>query len=305
MKLLDAIFRRRRSAARSAIADSRFIAYAESDASIMCSLGAFTYSSECQNLFLNRFSVENLREIVRRIGLEKYLAGKGFRDLDVAVTRNDSYMHLLRIYSGGRVPERLLIELKLSEVQYSPPEKLLRGIIAPQTFPLIAVEWLTMQNPAASFSSEKPKLPGQDHPGLGAIAYMAKFLEIVAGNVMTAGIMDIPDHFHNAVMYAKLFMFMDPEREGLLRAALRDLAGMSLYELSWGFMTETIVNEKTGRPERHMPGEQIHPVSKTLQEYFGSKPYRDRVASAMESRKLVFDRETMLKVQKRHPEFGE
>jgi hypothetical protein len=163
---------------------------------------------------------------------------------------------------------------------------------------MIAIEWLNLQNPLRRFTAQRPRLPGQEHPGLGAVTHVFKMLEIFARDTKAAGIMDVPEHFHAAAIYSRSFRFVDPQREGMLRALLRDLGAFALHEIAWGFVCGAVIDETSGGPAVYEPAEQLLPLSDTLKRYFASKQYRERVADEERARRYRFDRERLALVKK-------
>jgi hypothetical protein len=96
---------------------------------------------------------------------------------------------------------------------------------------------------------------------------------VVAREVIKDGFLDIPDHMHGAIMYSKKFKFFNPIHEGILRAIMRDLGTYSLSDISWGFITQTIIDEYKNEPQAYAPSEQVFYVSERMREYFHSKKY--------------------------------
>ena len=96
-------------------------------------------------------------------------------------------------------------------------------------------------------------------------------------------------------MYSKKFRFFDPIHEGIIRAVGRDLRKYSLSDISWGAITETIIDLDTGKPAIYDPCEQIHYVSARMKKYFDSKLYRTVLLKYYEKKKYRFDYEEMLK----------
>ncbi len=264
-----------------------------------CSLAALEHTDACADLFLNRYTVDEIRGIMERTGLAAHLASLSLPPLRLEIARDESRIHRLGAYCGASKASRLLIDLRLSEIVYRPGEMLLRRITGQDSFPMIAIEWLNLQNPFCRFTAERPRLPGQEHPGLGAVTYIFKMLEIFARDMKAAGIMDVPEHFHAAVMYSRGFRFVDPRREGMLRAVFRDLGGLAFHELAWGFVCGAVIDETSGRAAVYEPAEQIFPVSATLKRYFASKQYGERVADEERARRYRLDRERLALVRKR------
>jgi len=160
---------------------------------------------------------------------------------------------------------------------------------------MIVIEWLSAKNPMKKFDGEKPQLPGQTNPGLGVLKYCFEMLYIMAKEVFKDGFLDIPDHMHGAIMYSKKFKFFDPAHEGIIRAMGRDLRKYSLSDISWGAITETIIDLDTNKPALYDPCEQIHYVSERMKKYFDSKDYKAVLMKYYEKKKYFFDYEEMVK----------
>jgi len=160
---------------------------------------------------------------------------------------------------------------------------------------MIVIEWLSAKNPINAFNSEKPQLPGQTNPGLGVLKYCFEMLYIMAKEVFKDGFLDIPDHMHGAIMYSKKFKFFDPAHEGVIRAMGRDLRRYSLSDISWGAITETIIDLTNNKPAIYDPGEQIHYVSRRMKKYFYSKKYKSVLLKYYEKKKYYFDYDEMRK----------
>jgi hypothetical protein len=282
---------------------SKFERYEFSSVRFECVLSAMSHSGACEGLFLDTYSTEVIREIMIRIGLIEHLRDIGFTKPVMEIEKSNGGIHILKMYYGRPAPEHLLIEIRLSRIIYMPEELHVRGIIKDRRFNVIAIEWLCFQNPKLTFTSERPRLPGQTFPGLGGVQYITPLMEMFAGDLGVEAILDVPERFHAAVMYSHRFKFMDPEREGMMRAVLRDLGSHPLADLSWGFNTGTICDARTGEPVAYVPAEQILPISENLAQYFTSHEYRKRVDKAMSSKRYALDYDRMAQERKNNPEY--
>ena len=63
---------------------------------------------------------------------------------------------------------------------------------------LLRIEWLLMQNPRARFTAQRPRLPGQKHPGLGLLADVIALLIVACDRLQLGGLLFVPAHYHTA-----------------------------------------------------------------------------------------------------------
>ncbi len=247
-----------------------------------------------EKLFLSMYAAEDLLSIMKKVGLYDHLRAKGFQDIKLEIDMDSESINYLKIYCDEKLPENQLLDLRLSESRYVPDKKFFEDKSSIVTYDMVMIEWLSLQNPRGTFSSERPQLPGQDKPGLGGLSYLMQMMYIVAEGVVKDGFLDVPDHMHGAVMYSRNFKFFNPAHEAILRAVLRDLKGYSLADLSWGMLTGTIIDKNTGQAQVYDPSEQIFPVSRRIKEYFNSKRYLRRFKEVYKTKKYVFDYDQML-----------
>ncbi|MCX7680059.1 MAG: hypothetical protein N2316_12705 [Spirochaetes bacterium] len=248
------------------------------------------------HLFLNRFTERAIFDIAMKVGLVSHLAKIGFHDLIVVIDRDEAMIHYLKIYDKKVEPQCLLIDLRLSESRFVPKGELFaqKGIA---TLDMIVIEWLSAENPRNDFDPTRPQLPGQKKPGLGCLNYLMEMMYIVGREVIKDGFMDIPDHMHGAIMYSRKFKFFNPAHEAILQAILRDLQGHSLLDISWGMITGTIVDARTGVPQVYDPSEQIFPLSRRMKNYFRSKFYRKKFDEIYRKKQYRFEYEKMVQLR--------
>lgn len=227
---------------------------------------------DSHSLFLNRYSEDEMRGILSRVGLLRHLENMGFDNLILDIFCDESLIHYLRIFSQKKDPKRLLVDLRLSENRFVPSE--LKVPVKNAAFDIFFVEWLQSQNPLKKeFTADRPQLPGQQRPGLGCLKYVMAMMNEVSDEVIRDGFLDIPDHFHLGVMYTRSFRFFDPAKEGEMRALLRDLRDHSLSDITWGVMTGSVLEKKSGKPYEYVPSEEIFPLSTRMRSYFNNKTY--------------------------------
>ncbi len=259
---------------------SKFLTPMDFSSSIEKEIGSINFdattlnpSNRKEKLFLRNFSPAGLYVIMERVGLIKHLEGKGFENLFVEIDIDEAYIHYMKLYCNKKpTPENLLLDLRLSESRFMPDRRYFENA-TPAAYDMVVIEWLSAQNPKSGFGKGKPQLPGQSRPGLGALNYCFEMMYLVAKEVIKDGFLDIPEHMHGAIMYSRKFKFFDPVHEAIIRAIMRDLSGYSLADISWGIITQTIIDEYKNKPQVYAPSEQIFYVSDRMRDYFHSKPY--------------------------------
>jgi hypothetical protein len=262
----------------------------------LCGLPAHAGDKECRHLFLNIYDEGKIRKRFEQIGLISYLNDKGYTKIKIVAEKVGAFASRLRVYDTTSAPENILIDTRFSETVFTPHAEfcaLLNEKRETCSFNLIVIEWLETINPRAEFTAQRPQLPGQKKPGLGVLAYLKKFLPLVGADAARDGFVKIADHVHNAIIYADIFMFVNPARQGYLNAVQRDLEKFTLSEIAWGFLTETIYDAKTGALEIYIPSEQVLPLADRLMEIFTSRKYARSVQDIYENKTFKFDFERM------------
>jgi hypothetical protein len=89
---------------------------------------------------------------------------------------------------------------------------------------------MSLRNPRAQFSERRPRLPGQEVPGLGMAHEAGSMLARMAVRLGLSGVVIRPAHYHMAYAARHEFAFIDPRRQGRFEALVRDLAPLSLLE---------------------------------------------------------------------------
>ena len=92
------------------------------------------------------------------------------------------------------------------------------------------VNWLSLRHPRASFSAVRPRLPGQEVPGLGMAREVSELLMLMAERLKLAGVAFRPMWYHLAMQARFRFRFVEPLRQGRFEALARDLAHLPLLE---------------------------------------------------------------------------
>ena len=164
---------------------------------------------------------------------------------------------------------------------------------------MIVIEWLTLQDPTAKFTHTRPPLPGQVYPGLRMGRKIVCIFVNMSLRLKTDGLLNIPEHYHNAVFYSRLFKYFDPRTEGQFLAMHRDLRKYGLFKATWAVELHCVVEKKTDKYWDWFTDEQVLFVSKRLEQYFGSKEYRARVEQAAKSYEFKIDEARLNKLMKK------
>jgi hypothetical protein len=137
------------------------------------------------------------------------------------------------------------------------------------------VNWLSLRNPRAQFSDVRPKLPGQEVPGLGLAREMSEILGLMARRLNLDGVAFQPSWYHMAYAARHTGRFVDAERQGRFDALLRDLRGLSLLEATKKVAEGHV--KLNGQPYRWEPD----PMVQWLQ-HEDSDEFKERVAKERE-----------------------
>jgi acetoin utilization deacetylase AcuC-like enzyme len=169
-----------------------------------------------QRLLLGFYTASGIEHALYRYGIFDQLERIGFRQFRAAFDAS-GLGERVRLYGQAEGVEHLLMELILER----------RRVLGVE---VLYVHWLSLRNPRAQFSERRPRLPGQEVPGLGLAHEAGIMLARVAIRLGLGGVVFRPAHYHTAYAARHEFTFVDPERQGRFEALVRDLAGVPLLE---------------------------------------------------------------------------
>ena len=241
-----------------------------------------------ENRLFGRFDEDWVRGHLDQSGVFAGLARKGYPDPLVELSCADPDDQRIFLYAGERKRERLLLETRMQLCSFRPKNAI--GPFTPDdAFRMLIIHWLVLSDPESGFNFKRPRLPGQQHPGLGLLPESLKLLRNIGRDLLIDGILDIPDHFHTAQFYARTMRFFDPVAEGTFQAMMRDLSGIPLTLASEAVSEGAMVDARTGEPFAWQPTEQILPVHGPLRRYFRSDRYLAQSGQAAHCTRVTID----------------
>lgn len=245
------------------------------------SIEEFLSESDRKNhLFLNFYTHTGLCEALEQYGTFERLRSRGF-DPYLSFHPLDSERYILHLTDKEEGPVLIEMVCRFATLK---AKSSYSDVNAGDSFDLLAVEWLLLQNPHAKFTEERPQLPGQKHPGLGIGREVITLLQIMTERLEKDGMLAIPAHYHNGVLYNYSFHFFSPEKEGELKALERDLANLTLTEASWAVEKNLVIDKTTEKKFEWHPEEMIWSRSEKLNNYFSSSYYSDIIEKTLEEK---------------------
>jgi len=230
--------------------------------------------------YLDRFTLPALCAEMDKAGVLRALRTRGY-DPRVRVDVEEGEHRLLVSSSAGEV----LIDLRMREEARPATQRGLfaRGV---EVLSVLVVEWLSLQDPRAVFTRERPRLPGQTHPGLGLGRQLYGRVLGWAAAWGKDGLVNVPAFFHNAKFYAPPFAFLDAAEEGRFEALCRDLADRPVAEASAALEEGRVVEAATGEPVTWSAGDMLAALSPPVREYLASPDYARAVAAARDAHRF-------------------
>jgi acetoin utilization deacetylase AcuC-like enzyme len=228
--------------------------------------------------FLGYFSRHGVELVLERAGVLAQLRAKGFRSLSVELEAPQTAAQTLRIACLDRGRE-LLVELRTARSRGAVPG-----------MEVITVEWLLLQNPREPFSARRPRLPGQQHPGLGLLRDLMGWLVVVCETHDLDGVFFVAAHYHTAVQSRSLVRPLRPEDEARMVALAQALEGLSLPEATAAVDAGQLVDALTSARFEWSPIATVLPVSERLRARVSGAEYEQ--AASQEASRFAFRLDT-------------
>ncbi|MEK7483615.1 MAG: hypothetical protein AABZ60_04690 [Planctomycetota bacterium] len=247
------------------------------------------------DLFLNFYTRKGIENALKEYGIWDRLLQLGFAP-HLTIRPLDERVHLLRITDTDKGPVLMEMQSRLAVIRAIRPVGFVRE---GDLFELLGVEWLMMQHPKKSFTQERPKLPGQEYPGLNLGREIMILLRIMAERLKLEGVLGFPLYYHNAFLYNARFRFFSPRREGELMALQRDLKPLGLATASWALKYGFIFSGLTKEPYTWKSEEMIWPLSDRVIGYFADKKYQDEMRKNFQETQFYYEKDQILDLLKK------
>jgi len=236
------------------------------------------------------YSASGVRYALETLGVFKLLEAQGFSDFKVEITGGDAWSQLLRVWgqNGGR--SFLLTEGRFRNSNWIVPAEapLLKSECGNHAFDVAFIDWMTLQNPLADFTPERPRLPGQEYPGLGIAHEVLEVFYAVARRLRLGALLAVSDRFHNAVIYSPSFFFVDPRRQAELVAIKQAGTGHSLQDMTLALEAGLLYRDRS-EPYAWHGDLMINPLSVEIQGAHRRCGYAEKVDQISRGLDFEFD----------------
>ena len=170
---------------------------------------------------LGYYTADGIEYALHQFGVLALLERLGYGRFRVVIDSVAGQGDRARLFgcAAGGTDEHLLVECALDREKVGPDE-------------LLYIHWLSLRNPRARFGEKRPRLPGQEAPGLGLAREMGALLTRVAERLGLVGLAFRPAYYHTAYVARRRFRFIEPARQGRFEALTRDLGRLPLAQVT-------------------------------------------------------------------------
>jgi acetoin utilization deacetylase AcuC-like enzyme len=163
---------------------------------------------------LGLYTKEGLENAFFQYGVTPHIQRLGYANPQVELDTQDG-ADRIRLFGQAGGQNQLLLELVVERRRLGGSE-------------VLFVNWLALRHPLAQFNPSRPRLPGQDVPGLGLAPEIGEMLALMAQRLGLDGVAFRPSWYHTAYAARYRGRFVDPKRQGRFEALIRDLSGVPL-----------------------------------------------------------------------------
>jgi hypothetical protein len=252
------------------------------------------------SLFLGRFSLSEVLAVLDKRGFLREARKRFLWPLAYRLDASAHPLQRLQIFLREPGPGNLIVDVKLKECEFTPRDTP-NGLSALPPQKVLALEWLTLQNPLAEFNEHFKPLPGQTRPGLRLRAKILDLFVYLARLMRKDGLLAFPAYFHNAVLFSRYFHFWNPRKEAEVLAIRRTFSHMPFRQLAWAVHLNCLRRADGSRYE-WAAEEQLHPLTRPIKEYFDSRRYRELVKAGLKGSAFTVD---WAEYERRSPEIPE
>ncbi len=215
------------------------------------------------------FTRQQIELALERRGVLEKLRRLGFAHPSVMLDLDHPGGETVRVY--GDTDARAM----LAEVRLSIDRRTIADLV------LLRVEWLLLQNPRAAFSAARPRLPGQDHPGLGMLREAVALLVAASERLQLDALLWVPAHYHIAVQsWYGGGRFLDPRDEGLFRALAAVFVRVPLTAATLAIDQGRVLDAATGQPFTWHALPMVAPAADRLRQTLDGEDYAREAAAA-------------------------
>lgn len=146
---------------------------------------------------------------------------------------------------------------------------------------MIYIDWLLTQNiNLGKLKDKKVLFEGQEYPGLNIFKELTQFIFLLFSKMNCYGIFNIPEYFHDAVLFQKSFKFVDPIKQGHFKSILKAFKKYTVRDLSHLIHTKKLRFLETNEEYTWKYGEMLFTTDEYLSETIFDKKYYDNVRTA-------------------------
>ncbi len=214
-----------------------------------------------------KFSEKEIFELMDWSGIFEKIKLKGYKNPELEL----QYLSDIdqRIFIKHESEVLIHLRLKVSYFRF----RFTSGV---PTKKLLYIDWLMTRDPLRKNQFKKSLFPGQDAPGLGIFYEISDFVFNLALGLGVKGAFNIPEYFHDAVLFHRQFRFYDPQREAFFRALIRDLRTSGAKKITEA-LKEGKVFDNQNQVVTWLPGEMISIIDPEFSDYIWNKDYFHQV----------------------------
>lgn len=223
----------------------------------------FSSVREGNKLFFGRFHKEEIQDLLEESGIWTILSRRGYVGtiLEIVVL---SYLDN-RIYIKNNKGEILIhMRLKVDDYYFKKVN---------QTMKLVFIDWLLTQNINFKNSKHKDLFKGQDFPGLNIFKEITYFIKILSDKLGSHGVYNVPEYFHDAILFHKYFKYVDPQVEGEFISIINSFNKKNLRSISEAIHNERLIIKKSNEIYKWKHDEMIYSDLPYIQEQIFDKSY--------------------------------
>ncbi|ELP91917.1 hypothetical protein EIN_399470 [Entamoeba invadens IP1] len=228
--------------------------------------------------------------------IQQILTSKSLDKVIFDFDTSDYYVHKMYVFNEQKDSKNLLCQLflhvngkfnvfnskKIIAAGYLQPSmdegtEFMKKKLGKTELDLTVIDWLRLQDYRIRPQKGALVLPGQIHPGLGIGHEIDEMLMEFVKQKGRDGIMNTPEHWHNAFMYysSSHFHFLNPAFEGFFRSinesVRKDIEKYRLSSVAWAIAQGKLRYRVTGEQIKWINLEQVCPLSKKMINYFSEE----------------------------------